>query len=284
MHAPSLSRELVRTLDGRHTALDVERMGGMARVVGNPWGIQVQRFGRATAFVSSAIPTAYYNKVDGFSAADGALLDDVAAFFIRHQALTCSMGVLPGDLDERLADRLSAYGMRHVDFHAGYYGVPDVGALSPPPGVTIRPVESAADLDTFLATFHAGWEMTADTLDVFVRTMRFWRDVPGWHLLLADLDGATRGVGLMTTKEGIAYLAIATTLPAFRKRGCEQALMHHAIAAAKSLGCELVCGQCEVDSPSAHNFQRYGMRLAYHKAVWLLRPTGMQPVAQDSLY
>ncbi|GEM_PF-1239489 len=284
MRAPPLTRELVRTLDQMHTALDVDRMSGMARVTGNPWGIHIRQFGRATAFVSSSLPTAYYNKVDGFGATDGALLDDVAAFFIDHGALTCSMSILPGDLDERLADRLSAYGMRHVDFHAGYYGVPDVGDLAPPKGVHVRAVESVEDLATFLAVFHAGWEMTADTLDVFRSTMTYWRDVPGWHLYLADLDGATRGVGLMTVKNGIAYLAIATTLPAFRKRGCEQALMHHAILAAKALGCELVCGQCEVDSPSAHNFQRYGMRLAYHKAVWLLRPTGMQPVAPDSLY
>ncbi|MFN0249588.1 MAG: N-acetyltransferase family protein [Kofleriaceae bacterium] len=267
-----------------HTLLDEQRMGGMARVVGNPWGIQVGRFGRAKAFVSSAIPTAYYNKVDGFGAHDAALLDDVAAFFIQHQAMTCSMGILPGDLDERLADRLGAYGMRHVGFHAGYWGVPDVGTLVPPKHVTVRPVETDEDLRNYLATFHAGWEMTADTLEPFITTMKFWRDIAGWRLFLADLDGATRGVGLMTVREGIAYLAIAATVPAFRNRGCEQALMHHAIAFAKQLGCELVCGQCEPDSPSANNFGRYGMQLAYHKAIWLLRPTGMRPIDADSLY
>src|SRR6478735_761616 len=107
---PPLTRELVRAIDGMHTALDVERMGGMASVGGNPWGIQVQRFGRATAFASSVLATTYYNKVDAFSLDDAPLLDDIAAFFVRHQALTCSIGILPGEMDESLADRLSAYG------------------------------------------------------------------------------------------------------------------------------------------------------------------------------
>src|SRR5436190_21354820 len=98
--------------------------------------------------------------------------------------------------------------------------------------------------------------------------MRFWRGLPGWHLYLALLDGIPRGVGLMTSREEIGYLAIATTLHEFRRRSCERALIQHATRHARSLGCEIICGQCPVGSPSGRNFERIGMRLAYQKAIW----------------
>src|SRR5262249_40403895 len=264
-------------LDNMHTLFDIDRLGGMARMEGNPWRIAMKRFGRATAFVSSAIPTSYYNKVLGLGIPELGLIDQIAAFFIGSQAPTCRIDFLPGDLDERIADRLSAFGLRQVDFNAGFYGLPDVGGIESPPGVTIRDVDSDADLDTYLEIFHRGWEMDPSTLGAFKDTMRFWRSIPGWHLYLACLDGAPRGVGIMFARDGIGYLAVATTLHEYRKRGCEGALIRHAALHARELKCEFICGQCEVTSPTAHNFERIGMRLAYHKAIWLLRSRGASP-------
>lgn len=279
-----MTSSLVRELDGMQTALDHERIGRMAKIADNPFAIQIARFGRATAFASGTIATAYYNKVDGLGIAELPLLEDIGRFFVGAEAATCCIGILPGDLNVELADRLSAYGLRQVGFHAGYYGIPELQDVAAPANVRVRAVESSDDLTTYLTTFHAGWEMRAETLGLYLETMRFWSDVPGWHLLLAEIDGIARGVGLMTSAGRTGYLAIATTLPAFRNRGCEQALVHHAIGRAKALGCEVVCGQCEVDSPSAHNFQRFGMRLAYHKAMWLLRDSGPPRADLDSLY
>lgn len=284
MNLPTLSTDLIHTLDNLHTELDRDRIGGMMRQPGNPFGISIERFGNATAFAARAIATTYYNKVVGMRGEDRHLVRDIAGFFARHGSPATKVEILPGTIDADLADRLSSYGMRHTAFGAGYYGLAEIPAAALAPSVDVRRVDGAQDLDDFLTVFHEGFDMARDTRERFVHTMRFWKDLPRWELLLVTIDDAPASCGVLFVHERLAYFALGTTVPRFRGRGALAGLLHHALRRAQEQRCDLVFGQCDFPSTTARLFERYGMRPAYHKAIWELRGRPMQAVASDSLY
>jgi GNAT superfamily N-acetyltransferase len=64
-----------------------------------------------------------------------------------------------------------------------------------------------------------------------------------------------------------AYLAMAGTLPEFRGRGSQAALIHARIGAAAAAGCDLVVATAAFPSSSHRNLERCGLRTAYTKPV-----------------
>ena len=75
---------------------------------------------------------------------------------------------------------------------------------------------------------------------------------------------------MLTLDDDVGYLANASTLPAFRRRGVQGALIAARIADARAAGCEAVCSQAEFGSASQRNLERAGLSVAYTKAVWRL--------------
>jgi GNAT superfamily N-acetyltransferase len=283
---PLLTTELVRTLDRLHTELDLDRIGGLARLPDNPYRVVIGTFGRATAFAAGAIANTYYNKVLGLGAADVGHLPELAAFFTEHGSGCCRVDILPGDLDLDLADQLTALGLRHVGFQAGYYGLPAAEASPATPGLEVRTVESADDLVRFLEIFHAGFELDPASRGVFVDRMRYWGTLPGWTLYLVSAEGTPCAAGVFFSRGEIGYLALGATLPAYRRHGCHVALVKQGLAIAHETGCRLVCGQCDFDSGASRNYERLGLRLAYTKALWEWRGPELRPPvpADGALY
>lgn len=283
MKLPTLSPDLIHTLDNLHTELDRDRIGGLMRQPGNPFGISIERFGNATAFAARGIQTTYYNKVVGLRSEDRHLVKDIAGFFARHGSPATKVEVLPGSIDAELADRLSSYGLRQTAFGAGYYGLPEAPPAHPDAQLDIRPVAGDRDLDDFLTVFHEGFDMARDTRERFVQSMRFWAELPRWELPLVRIDGQPAACGVLFTHNRLAYFALAATAPRFRGRGSLAGLLDWALRRVKDTQGDLVCGQCDFPSTTARHFERFGMRLAYHKAIWELRTRGAV-ASPDSLY
>ena len=84
----------------------------------------------------------------------------------------------------------------------------------------------------------------------------------------ASVDGHDAAVGVLSVRDGIGYLANASTVERFRRRGCQTALVARRIADAASAGCELVTALTEFGSASQRTLERCGLRLAYTKTVW----------------
>jgi GNAT superfamily N-acetyltransferase len=84
----------------------------------------------------------------------------------------------------------------------------------------------------------------------------------------ARLGPRTAGVGLLFGSGGVGYLATAATLPEFRGRGVQTALIRHRLAAARDRGCDLVAGHAAAGSTSQRTMERCGLRLAFTKALW----------------
>jgi GNAT superfamily N-acetyltransferase len=64
----------------------------------------------------------------------------------------------------------------------------------------------------------------------------------------------------------------AATLPAFRRRGVQSALLHARLAQARQAGCDLAVVTTQPGSKSQENVQRAGFELLYVRAVLVRDP------------
>ena len=63
-------------------------------------------------------------------------------------------------------------------------------------------------------------------------------------------------------------MAIAATLPNYRKKGIHVKLLQKRITDAKDAGCKLIVGQAACESVSQRNMEKVGMSIAYTKSIW----------------
>jgi len=94
---------------------------------------------------------------------------------------------------------------------------------------------------------------------------------PGWKFYLALWEGQPAAVGVAHIRKEAASLTFAATLPEYRNKGIQTALLHRRIEEAKEAGCELAVGQCAYLSASHRNMARVGMEIGYVRASWIER-------------
>lgn len=91
-------------------------------------------------------------------------------------------------------------------------------------------------------------------------------------LFVARVDGRIAGsAGLSVTETPLGLvgeLYIASTLPEFRGRGVQAALLQARLVAAKAAGCALAVVMARPANTSARNTERAGFRLAFTKATF----------------
>jgi ribosomal protein S18 acetylase RimI-like enzyme len=100
----------------------------------------------------------------------------------------------------------------------------------------------------------------------------------GVVLYVAEVEGrpAACGAGLIIPERGIVALFGAGTLPEFRGRGLQTALLRTRVKAAQEAGCEYAVIVTNGGTTSQRNAERLGFRVAYSKATLLkaLVPAG----------
>ncbi len=90
---------------------------------------------------------------------------------------------------------------------------------------------------------------------------------PDTVCLLALVDGIPAGGGALSVHEGVAAMYGASTLPAFRRRGIQGALIQSLVAAAIDAGCDLCYTLTEPGSASQRNLERQEFHIAYTRAT-----------------
>lgn len=88
--------------------------------------------------------------------------------------------------------------------------------------------------------------------------------VRGW---LASRDGRPIAAGLAHEVDGTVFLGPAATLTGERRRGAQQALLAARLAWAASIGADIAFVTSRVDSATARNAERLGLRLVQQQIV-----------------
>lgn len=94
----------------------------------------------------------------------------------------------------------------------------------------------------------------------------------GFTRYLTQIDGATAGGAGLRICEGVAQLCGSATLPAYRRRGVQNALLRHRLMDARRSGCDVAVITTQPGSKSQQNAQRHGFELLYARAILVRAP------------
>ena len=226
-------------------------------------GVRIERFGDAWAPVNPDEPELdFQNRVVGLSPEDAGELDAIFAFY-REAGVRPWFELPPAYDFERLSGPLLVGGARPIGFHTVLYGEP-----------------SRFDADARVREVGPGEaELFADVLlrghgvpdEVPRGHVARWAENPTSRLFVAEVDGVAAAAGALVLGE-VANLANASTLPEFRGRGLQSALIRARIGAAAAAGADLVCAGASWASQSQRNLERAELRIAYTKTTWRVQP------------
>lgn len=188
-------------------------------------------------------------------------LDRIADFYGEETYFVAlAQDAKPNDL----ATRLEARG-----FEADYAWTKFRRGVEPPPPVQtelrVEPIgpQHARDFGRIVA---AGFELPEFVGRWFAAL--FAR--PGWTCFVAFAGEEPAAAGTLFVCRGVGWLSFAATLPEFRRRGAQSALLAERIRAAAELGCSMVVGETgalEEGRPSNayHNIVRAGFEPVYDR-------------------
>lgn len=150
-------------------------------------------------------------------------------------------------------------------------------------GLALGEVEAAGTIEVEPAGDDEEWArvavdgfMSADeravTAEVHQReateiVMRDMMQAAGFRRLVARIDGAAAGVATMRLDGEVALMCGATTLPAWRRRGVQAALLSARLAQARAAGARVAVVTTAPGSQSMRNVMRRGFALLYVRAV-----------------
>lgn len=86
----------------------------------------------------------------------------------------------------------------------------------------------------------------------------------------AEIDGRQVATGGLNIHDGVALFAGASTVPEFRNRGAQNALLEARLRYAGERGCDLAMMVALPGSSSQKNAERSGFRIAYTRTKWRL--------------
>ncbi len=87
---------------------------------------------------------------------------------------------------------------------------------------------------------------------------------------VGELDGEPGAAGTLCIHDGVALFGGAATIPEFRRRGLQAALLDGRMRYAFEHGCDLAMMVAEIGSNSQRNAERKGFRIAYTRLKWRL--------------
>lgn len=227
-----------------------------------------------------SFPGSPFNKVAGLGFAgplDAAALASVESEYRARRAPVCvEIATLA---DPATVRAFSNRGYRVMGFE-------DVLGLTlrstdvfPTTEIEIRRDEDDANLDSWCERMVEAFSV-ADSQGVashesfdrltLLRAIRDAANNDATHRFLARLDGANAALASLGIRDGIAQLCGSATLPRFRRRGLQTALLHARLAHASAAGCDLAVVTTLPGSKSQENAMRAGFQRLYTRVILVL--------------
>jgi GNAT superfamily N-acetyltransferase len=129
-------------------------------------------------------------------------------------------------------------------------------------GISIEKV-APEHIDLWTLTVAQGFAENLPVSQEILDIMRVFASVPQVECYLARVDGAVAGGATLAIREGVAGLFGASTLPAFRNRGVQTALLRARLNCAANAGCDLAVCLAHPGSASQRNVMRQDFAVCY---------------------
>lgn len=139
------------------------------------------------------------------------------------------------------------------------------------PELQVR-IAGSEELDQWAQTSADGWSQDTEFAHMILDLARIVAARKGSYPFVAELDGRMIATGSLNIEGPVALLAGASTVPEFRNRGAQGALLEARLQFAAKQGCELAMMAAEPGSRSQRNAERQGFRIAYTRTKWRRQP------------
>jgi GNAT superfamily N-acetyltransferase len=233
-------------------------------------GRVVEIGGALCTSVPAAPASALLNRVLGLGLDEPATeeaLDEIEAFFAGSgvsYGITVTPEVEPPELTALLEARGFSRGYAWAKFRRG---------LEP---VTARESDLTVELigadrgDVFAEVFQRAY----GTPELLRPRLEQVPGEPGWHCFVAFAEGAPAATGAVFVTGEVGWLGMAGTLPEFRRRGAQTALLAVRVEAAREAGCSVVVTETgeAVEGRPSHSYRnivRAGFEPVYVRQNYL---------------
>jgi hypothetical protein len=141
-------------------------------------------------------------------------------------------------------------------------GLSNVATTDLPAGVTIERIGNE-QMDLWTLTVAQGFSENFPVTHEILGVMKMFALGSNVQCYLARVDGAVAGGATLALREGVAGLFGASTLPAFRNRGVQTALLKERLVRAVAGKCDLAVCIAQPGSISQRNVTRRGFSVLY---------------------
>jgi GNAT superfamily N-acetyltransferase len=251
--------------DAIHLADDIEAgaYADMYAAAPPALGLRCERVGPATVLLAPRIPVSYFNRVIGLGGRVPATqreLDAALDLFRGAGVADFWLHLTPSARPTELKDWIEARGLRPPARRAWvkFLRTPAPAAELPRHLPAVR-AAAAADAPAVAHTAVTAFGMPPSLGEWFASLI----GRRGWSVLVAEADGRIVATGSVFIRDGTGWLGIGATLPDYRRRGAQTALLAARVAAAAQAGCTVVAtetGESVADepNPSLANIRRAG--------------------------
>jgi GNAT superfamily N-acetyltransferase len=139
---------------------------------------------------------------------------------------------------------------------------PQMFQAAMPSGAIIEKI-SADQLDLWTLTVAEGFAEHFPVTKEMLNVMKLFAQGPHTECYLAVVDGKPAAGATLAIRDGVAGLFGASTLPAFRKKGLQTALLQYRLRRAHDAGCDLAVSLAHPGSASERNIARHGLQTLY---------------------
>jgi hypothetical protein len=193
-------------------------------------------------------------------------LDAIERFFkSRGSAVIHEVCPLAG---VEVAAVLAGRGYKPVELSSVLYEQIDANTrIAVNPELTVRKVDSG-ELEMYGKVSARGWSEQPELMPYIEGFARL--SVACATCFVAERDGTPIATAALFMHEGTALLAGASTIPAGRRQGAQNALLDARLQLAAANGCDLAMMVAAPGSASQRNAERQGFRIAYTRTKWQL--------------
>ena len=198
-------------------------------------------------------------------------LDEIEQFFHARGAPT-QQEISPFAGIETL-QLLCARGYRPIEMSSVMYTAVEARLEATPPAeshsdIRVR-IIGHEEAELWSDVSARGWTHEHPELQPFMRDIgALFAHRENSACFLAEIDGQAAAAGALAVHDGVALFAGASTVPEFRRRGLQGALLAARMRYAREQGCDLAMMVTEPGSESQRNAQRQGFLVAYTRIKW----------------
>lgn len=248
---------------------EAEAYADMFEAASPAMGFQVERLGDAVALIAPSTSIFLFNRVIGLGleeAVPDAILEQVTALYAGSSVY----GLHRTPITRLEPDQLERFGLRAAGRWAKVY----------------RQATTDVDVPTALEIVQVGPKRAEEFAQVAIiahgmpPAMASWTAAlvgrPNWRAYAALEANRIVSVGMSFVRGDVAWLGLGGTLPSYRQRGAQGAIMARRIRDAAGLGCAWVITETGEDlpespNPSFHNMIRTGFKLAYQRQNYIFQ-------------